>query len=74
MILETATGLELAASHLIHKATLNYLAKRASFPSLVKLLSVVSLQTKWLWVRVQVQSLQFQISRLFCAKHSLVLR
>ena len=57
MILETATGLELAASHLVHKATLNYLAKRASFPSLAKLLSVVSLQTKWLWVRVQVQSL-----------------
>ena len=38
-------------SHLVHKQTLNHLAK------LVEWLSV-SLWTKWLWVRVQLQSLK----------------
>ena len=46
---------------------LNHLA------SLAKWLSV-HLWTKWLWVRVQLQSLKLQISRLFQARSSLTFR
>ena len=46
-------------NHLFRKQTLNYLAKLAS---LTKWLSVC-LRTKWLWVRVPLQSLKLQISR-----------
>ena len=41
--------------------------------SLAKWLSV-RLRTKWLWVRVQLQSLKLQISRLFRARSSLTFR
>ena len=46
--------------HLVHKRTLNHQAKLAS---LAKSLSF-RLLTKWLWVRVQLQSPKLQISRL----------
>ena len=41
--------------------------------SLVKWLSV-RLRTKWFWVRVQLQSLHLQISRLLRARSSLTFR
>ena len=41
--------------------------------SLAKWLSV-RLRSKWLWVRVQLQSLKLQISRLFQARSSLTFR
>ena len=47
--------------YLVRKRTLNHLAK-------------LSLQTKWLWVRVQLQSLKLQISRLFRVRISLTFR
>ena len=47
-------------NHLVCKQTLNHLAKLAD---LAKWLSV-RLQTKWLWVPVQLQSLKLQISSL----------
>ena len=36
--------------------------------------NVVRLQTKWLWVRVPLQSLKLQISRLFRARSSLTFK
>ena len=48
-----------ARNHLVHKRTLNHLAKLAT-----------SGWTKWLSVRVQLQSLKFQISRLLRARSS----
>ena len=45
-------------NHLVHKQTLNHLAKLAS---LAKWLSIC-LWTKWLWVRVQLQSIKCIIS------------
>ena len=54
-------------NHLARKRTLNYLV------SLAKWLSV-RLLTKWLWVRVQLQSVKFQISRLLRARRSLTFR
>ena len=54
-------------NHLVHKGTLNHLAKCAS---LAKWLSV-RWWTKWLWVWVQLQSLKLQISLLLRAKSSL---
>ena len=56
--------------HLVRKETLNHLAKLAS---LAEWLSV-RLQTKWQWVRVLLQSLKLQISRLFRAGSSLTFR
>ena len=41
---------------------------------LSKCLLIVGLRTKWLWVRVSLQSLKLQISRLFRAKSSLTFR
>ena len=92
-------------NHLVHKRTLNHLAKLAFFflffffsfliygynfvsllgqtrqwqrgeyelSSLAKWLSV-RLRTKWLWVRVQLQSLKLQISRLLRARSSLTFK
>ena len=57
-------------NHLVLKRTLNHLTKLAS---LVKWLSV-RLRTKWFWVRVQLQSLHLQISRLLRARSSLTFR
>ena len=54
-------------NHLICKRILNHLA------SLAKWLSV-RLRTKWLWVGVPLLSLELQISRLFRARSSLILR
>ena len=54
-------------NHLVLKRTLNHLA------SLAKWLSV-RLRTKWFWVRVQLQSLHLQISRLLRARSSLTFR
>ena len=56
-------------NHLVRKRTLNHLAK---LNCLAKLLSVC-LQTKWLSVRIPLQSLKLQISRLFWARSSLTL-
>ena len=50
-----------------HHQQLNHLA------SLAKWLSV-RLRTKWFWVRVQLQSLHLQISRLLRARSSLTFR
>ena len=47
--------------------------KQFSLVSLAKWLSVLS-WTKWLWVRVQLQSLKLQISRLIWARSSLTFR
>ena len=47
-------------NHLVHKQTLDHLAKLASLAKC----SSVCLWTKRLWVRVQLQSLKLQISRL----------
>ena len=44
-------------NHLVHKRTLNHLSKLAKWLSLAKWL-IVHLWTKWLWVRVQLQSLK----------------
>ena len=57
-------------NHLVRKRTLNHLAKLAS---LVKWLNV-RLRTKWVWFRVQLQSLKLQISRLLRARSSLTFR
>ena len=57
-------------NHLVRKRTLNHLAKLAS---LAKWLSVL-LRTKWLWVRVPLQSLNLQIWRLLRARSSLTFR
>ena len=57
-------------NHLVHKQTLNHLAKLAS---LAKWLSV-RLRTKWLWVRITLLSLKLQIWRLLRARNSLTLR
>ena len=54
-------------NHLIRKRTLNHLA------SLAKWLSVC-LRIKWLWVRIPLQSLKLQISRLFRARSSWTFR
>ena len=54
-------------NHLVRKQAVNHLAKLAN---LAKWLGV-RLQTKWLWVRVPLQSLKLQISHLFRAKSSL---
>ena len=51
-------------NHLVHKWTLNHLAK----------LAVLCLWTKWLWVPVQLQSLKVQISCLLWARSSLTFR
>ena len=42
-------------NHLVHKRTLNHLAKWFVYEQMVRLLSV-RLWTKWLWVRAQLQS------------------
>ena len=44
-------------NHLVRKRIPNHLTKLAKL--------AYCLRTKWLWVRVQLQSLKFQISRLF---------
>ena len=54
-------------NHLVLKRTLNHLAKLAKWLS-------VRLRTKWFWVRVQLQSLYLQISRLLRARSSLTFR
>ena len=59
-------------NHLVRKRTLNHLAKR-HLVSLAKWLSV-RLQTKWFWVRVQLQLLKLQILRLLRARSSLIFR
>ena len=56
--------------HLVRKRTLNHLAKLAN---LAKWLSV-RLQTKWSWVRFQLQSLKFQILRLLWGRCPLTFR
>ena len=57
-------------SSLIRKRTLNYLAK---LPDLAKSLSVC-LPTKWLWDRIPLQSLKFQILLQSRARISLAFR
>ena len=54
-------------NHLVCKHTLNHSAKLAKWLN-------DRLQTKWLWVRVPLQSLNFQILRLFRARSSLTFR
>ena len=54
-------------NHLVRKRTLNPLAKLAKWLS-------VRLRTKWLWVRVPLQSLNLQIWRLLRARSSLTFR
>ena len=54
-------------NNLVRKRTLNHLAKLAKWLS-------VRLATKWLWVRVQLQSLKLQISRLLRGRSSLTFR
>ena len=49
-------------NYLAHKRTLNHLAKLAKWLT-------VSLWTKWLWVRVQLQSLKLQTSHLLRTWH-----
>ena len=51
-------------NHLVLKRTLNHSAKWLS----------VRLRTKWFWVRVQLQSLHLQISRLLRARSTLTFR
>ena len=51
-------------NHLVHKRTLNYLAKWLS----------VHLRTKWLWVQILLLSLKLHISYLFWARSSLTFR
>ena len=63
-------------NHLVRKQTLSKLAKwliKWLSTSLTKWLSV-RLQTKWFWVRVQLQSLKLQISRLLRERSSLTFR
>ena len=50
-------------NHIVHKRTLNYLAKLG-----------VPLRTKWLWVRILLLSLKLQIWRLPRARSSLTFR
>ena len=57
-------------NHLVRKRTIKCLAKLVSS---AKSLSV-HLQTKWLWVRVPLQSIKLQISRQFRAMTSLTFR
>ena len=57
-------------NHLVQKRILNHLDKLAS---LAKWLSIC-LRTKWLCVRVQLQSPKLQISRLIRASNSLTFR
>ena len=57
-------------NHLVHKRTLNHLAKLVCW---AKCLSV-RLQTKWLWVRIPLRSLKLQIWRLLQARSSLTFR
>ena len=57
-------------NHLVRKGILNHLTKPAS---LTKRLTF-RLRTKWLWFRVQLQSLKLQISRLLRARSSLTFR
>ena len=57
-------------NHSVYKRTLNHSANLAS---LAKWFSV-PLGTKWLWVRVPLQSLKPQISRMFWARSSLTFR
>ena len=47
-------------NHLVHRQTINYLAKLTKLASLVEWLSV-RLWTMWLWVRVQLQSHIFEL-------------
>ena len=54
-------------NHLVRKWTLNHLASLARWLS-------VCLWTKWFWIRVQLQSLQLHIPRLFQARSSLTFR
>ena len=54
-------------NHFVHKWTLNHLASVAKWLS-------AHLWTKWLWVRVQLQSLKLQISHLLWARSSLTFR
>ena len=54
-------------NHLVRKRTLKHLAKLAKWLS-------VRLRTKWLWVRVPLQSLNLQIWRLLRARSSLTFR
>ena len=51
-------------NHLVRKRTPNHLTKRFSVCS----------RTKWLWLRIALQSLKLQISRLFRARSSLTFR
>ena len=60
-------------NHLVRKRTLNYLANLAKPVSLIRWLSV-RLRTKLLWMRISLQSLKLQISRLFRAMSSLAFR
>ena len=55
---------------LVRKETLNYLVKLANLATWLS----VRLQTKWLWIRVPLQSLKVQTSRLFQASSYLTLR
>ena len=57
-------------NHLVGKRKLNHLVTLAT---LVKCL-IVHLPTKWLWVRISLQSTEYQISRLLRARCSLTLR
>ena len=50
-------------NHIVHKRTLNHLAKLG-----------VRLRTKWLWVRILLLSLKLQIWRLPRARGSLTFR
>ena len=56
----TAAGLE-PTNHLVRKQTLYHLAKLASMATCLS----VGLRIEWLWVRLLLQSLKLQISRLF---------
>ena len=53
-------------NHLVCKRTINHIAKCVSLAKCVILAKWLSvrLRTKWFWVRVQLQSLNLQISRL----------
>ena len=48
-------------NHLVRKQTLYHLAKLASMATCLS----VGLRIEWLWVRLLLQSLKLQISRLF---------
>ena len=51
-------------NHLVRKGTLGHLAKLAKG----------SLQAKWLWARILLQSLKLQIPRLFQTSRSLTFK